>query len=475
MSPKDSAIPLWIDNSPVHTTTTFQVIQASSHSTIHYASSASASDATHTASSGQKAFQSWRNSLHTTRRDLILHVADYYASHEDEFVQSQIAETSCTQAWATQNVKGSISYLREIAAQISGIAGTIPPTEKPNTLGFVFREPVGVILCIAPWNAALILATRGIASAIAVGCTVVFKASEKCPGTHSLITKAFSECGAPAGVLNQVQCRREDAGNLTETLIAHDAIRKVEFIGSAAVGRVIGQVAAKYLKPIVLELGGKCPALVLDDADLQEAAKQCALGAVLNHGQICFSTERISVLESVAQEFAELLVQEMRALGEKGVQGGAVSREIMENAVDVVRDAEGKCEKMLLGGRDDRKEGVSIGPAVILNPRKDSRIFDEETFGPSVSLHTVNDEEAAIELANKSDYGLNATVWTKDMRRFMKIARQLEYGQVHANTVSVYTSPTGSQGGVKGSGFGRMNGKWGLEEFVVEKFVTWCG
>lgn len=353
------------------------------------------------------------------------------------------------------------------------MTGTIPPTEKPNTIGFVFKEPIGPILCIAPWNAALILATRAIASAIAVGCTVVFKASELCPKTHAAITQAFVASGAPPGVLNQIQCRREDAEAVTETLIAHEGIRKVEFIGSAAVGKRIMGTAAKYLKPVLMELGGKCPALVLDDADLAEAAKQCALGAVLHHGQICFSTERIIVLSSVAEAFQKHLVKAMENMS--GPAGSAVSNSIAKHAEDVIRDAQDKGEKVLTGGVGNESGGLSLKPTIILNPSPSSRILDEETFGPSASLYVVSSDAEAIELANRSAYGLNATVWTRDMSRFMKMSRELEYGQVHANSISVYTSPTGSQGGVKGSGFGRQNGKWGLDEFVVEKFVSWCG
>jgi acyl-CoA reductase-like NAD-dependent aldehyde dehydrogenase len=145
-----STIPLWINNTPNHTASSFPVTQFSTNTTLHHASSASPSDATRAVSSAQTAFHSWSKTSHTTRRDLILRVAEYYTSHEDDFVASQVAETSCTHTWATQNVKGSISYLKEIAAQISSLTGFIPPTEKPGTTGFIFREPIGVILCIAP-------------------------------------------------------------------------------------------------------------------------------------------------------------------------------------------------------------------------------------------------------------------------------------------------------------------------------------
>ncbi|KAH7412025.1 Aldehyde/histidinol dehydrogenase [Phaeosphaeria sp. MPI-PUGE-AT-0046c] len=471
MSPANpDPIPLWINNKPITTSTTIPVTQASTSSIVHHACSASSKDAINAVTNSQTAFLSWRTSTHTTRRDLIVRVADHFAAHIESFIAAQILETSCTRSWATNNVHLSISYLREIAAQVSSVSGCIPPTEKPGTLGFVFKEPIGPVLCIAPWNAALILATRGVASAVAVGCTVVFKASEMCPLTHYLITQAFVEADAPTGVVNQIQCKREDAAQVTETVIAHEAIRKVEFIGSAAVGRAIGQLAAKYLKPVIMELGGKCPAIVLEDADLDEAASKCALGAVMHHGQICFSTERIIVLESVAEKFQSKLVEQMKGLDE--VAGSAVSQSIAQHAEDVIRDAQ---DKVIVGGLDGNATGSSLKPTIVLNPGPSSRIYDEETFGPSASLYVVKDDAAAIELANKSSYGLNATVWTKDMARFMKIARELEYGQVHANTVSVYTSPTGSQGGVKSSGFGRQNGKWGLDEFVVEKFVSWCG
>jgi acyl-CoA reductase-like NAD-dependent aldehyde dehydrogenase len=232
-------------------------------------------------------------------------------------------------------------------------------------------------------------------------------------------------------------------------------------------------IAAKYLKPVLMELGGKCPAIVLEDADIGEAAKQCALGAVLHHGQICFSTERIIVLSGVAAAFQKHLVKAMK--GMQGPAGSAVSENIAAHAEEIILDAQDKGDKVLIGGVGEERGGLCLSPTLILNPAPSSRIFNEETFGPSASLYVVSSDEEAIALANRSMYGLTATVWTKDMSRFLTISRGLEYGQVHANSISIYTSPTGSQGGVKGSGFGRQNGKWGLDEFVVEKFVSWCG
>ncbi|KAJ4350401.1 uncharacterized protein N0V89_009022 [Didymosphaeria variabile] len=465
-------VPLWIDGEalPTDSLTTFPVIQSTTGNIVHHAASATTKEALRAVESSKAAFKSWRNANHVTRRELILKAAAYYEHHADLFIKTQISETSCDEAWAKQNLDLACRYLREIAAVVSSVNGTIPQLEKPGVMGFVFKEPVGPVLCIAPWNAALILATRGVASAIAAGCTVVFKASELSPKTHHLITQAFVEAGVPKGVLNQIQTRREDAAEVTEAIIAHEAIRKVEFIGSAAVGRVIGQVAAKYLKPVLMELGGKGPAVVLDDADLEEAAKLAAMGAVINHGQICFSTERIIVHEAVAERFQQLLVKAMDNAG--GHAGSAVSSGIGKHANDVLRDVESSGEKFLMGGPSD--SDIQLRPTIVLNPST-SRIVDEETFGPSASLYVVSSDEAAIELANRSAYGLNATIWSNNMERALKMSRQLEYGQVHINSISVYTSPTASQGGVKGSGFGRQNGKWGIEEFLLDKFVSWHG
>jgi acyl-CoA reductase-like NAD-dependent aldehyde dehydrogenase len=355
-----------------------------------------------------------------------LRVAAHYEANADKLVKLQMDETSCNEAWGRQNVDLAVRYLKEIAACISSLTGVIPPIEKPNTMGFVFKQPIGPVLCIAPWNAALILATRGVASAIAAGCTVVFKASELSPRTHFAITEAFTEAGVPPGVLNQIQARREDAAEITEAIIAHEAIRKVEFIGSAAVGRIIGQVAAKYLKPVLMELGGKGPAVVLDDADLEEAAKLCALGAVLNHGQICFSTERIIVHKGAAEKFQGLIAEAMKGMDSQS--GAAVSESIAQHAVDVLNDAQAKGEKFLVGGVDPSKP-LTLRPTIVLQPEH-SRIVDEETFGPSASLYVVESDEAAIALANRTAYGLNATIWSRNMERALNMAKELECGQV---------------------------------------------
>lgn len=416
----------------------------------------------------------WKRASAIQRRDIILDAANIFEKRRDELIKAQMDETSCDDTWASNNVKTSIGYMREISSCVSNIRGEIPTVDKPDTFAFVFREPVGPVLVIPPWNAALVLATRAMTSAIGAGCTVVLKASELSPLTHSLIVDIYHEAGLPAGVINSVQCDRADAAAITEALIADQRIRKVEFIGSAAVGRIVGATAAKHLKPVLMELGGKCPALVLDDANLRKAAKMCAIGATVHHGQICFSTERVIVLKSVAEEFQKYLVEAMANM--KPSQ--AVHSGIADKARDILQEAKDKGNEFLVGGPEMVvKNGVKPS-IVVVSPKADKsdlKIVDEETFGPSASLYVVETDEDAVRLANASAYGLNATVHTENMERGLKIGKELEYGQVHINSVSVYTSWTGPQGGVKGSGWGRQNAHWGLDQFMVDKFITYHG
>jgi acyl-CoA reductase-like NAD-dependent aldehyde dehydrogenase len=319
-------------------------------------------------------------------------------------------------------------------------------------MAFIYKEPIGPVLVIPPWNAALVLCTRALASAVGAGCTAVLKASELSPYTHSLVHDIFIDAGAPPGVINLLISARSNAAETTEALISNPAIRKIDFIGSAAVGRIIGATAARHLKPVLMELGGKCPAIVLDDANLERAAMMCARGALMHHGQICFSTERIIVQRSIAQKFTDALVTAVKNLAAQGVAGTAVSESIAQHAYDVLQDAKSRGSRFIIGDAEweDGGKKKTLKPAIVsVDPKAEPsslRIIDEETFGPSASLYIVDTDEEAIEIANRSAYGLNASVHTQDLERGLKVGRELEYGQVHLNFLTAYTSRKSSFG-----------------------------
>ncbi|KAK3117758.1 hypothetical protein LTR53_000568 [Teratosphaeriaceae sp. CCFEE 6253] len=480
-----SVVPLFIDGTalPIDTSRVQPVISSASDEPVHYYATADLSACDQACDAAWSAFNGntldtgcsgWKRASANTRRDTIIRAADLFEARREELINAQMAETSCQRGWAMNNVQITVGYLREIASCVSNIRGSIPTIDKPDTFAFVFKEPVGPVLVIPPWNAALVLATRAITSALGAGCTVVLKCSELSPLTHSLIVDIYHAAGLPQGVLNSLQTCRDNAAEITDRLIANPHIRKIEFIGSAAVGRIIGATAAKHLKPVLMELGGKGPAIVLEDANLQKAALLCAKGATLHHGQICFSTERIIVLERIAPQFQDVLVKAMR--NESG--GQAVHSGIAEKARDILQEAKDQGNAFLIGGPEMALPNGMKPSIVVVDPKtpKDKlRIVDEETFSPSASLYVVASDVEAIRVANASSYGLNATIHSTNMERALKMGRELEYGQVHVNSISVYTSWTGPQGGVKGSGWGRQNAGWGLEEFVQEKFITYHG
>lgn len=295
------------------------------------------------------------------------------------------------------------------------------------------------------WNATLNLCTRALAASIGAGCTTVLKASELCPYTHNLIADIFTTAGAPPGVINFICAARDDASEVTEHLIANEHIRKVDFIGSPSVGKIITATAATYLKPVLLELDGKCPAIVLDDAELEEAAGKCARGALMHHGQICFSTECIIVQRNVAEPFTKALVAAVEALEAQDFAGTAVSEDIARHALEVLKEAKCKGLRFIVGDAAYRTgHPSSLVPAIVAvdpatNPN-DLRIVDEETFGPSASLYIVDTDVEAVKLANRSAFGLNAAIHTTNLERGMRLGRELEYGQVHLNCETVYVS-----------------------------------
>ena len=285
------------------------------------------------------------------------------------------------------------------------------------------------------WNAALVLCARSVANALAAGCTVVLKSSELCPWTHQFIAETFREAGFPAGSVNTVMADRAAGPEITETIIAHPSIRKVEFIGSAAVGRIIGSVSAKHLKPILMELGDQSPAIVLDDADLQKAAQLCAQGAMFHQGQVCFSTERIIVHSSVKDEFTRLLVD---AVSKMPIVGTSAVTKAGANKAKAAVDAAIAEGAKFAYGSSEMVGPASMSPSILTNVSPKSVISTGEAFAPTAFVMGFETEEEAIEEANSRISGLSASVFTKNHERGLRIARELEFGSVNINNMTLF-------------------------------------
>ena len=440
------------------------------------APAASVNDAIAAVDSAAEAFKTWSLTGPGERRALLLKAADALEAKTPKFVEAVSAETGATGMWAGFNVMLAASMVREAAALTTQITGEVIPSDVPGSLAMGVRQPAGVVLGIAPWNAPVILAVRAVCVPLACGNTVVLKGSENCPRTHQLIAEAFQDAGFPAGVLNYITNAPADAGAVVEAMVAHPAVRRVNFTGSTRVGRLIALTCAKHLKPVVLELGGKAPLLVLDDANLDDAVNAAAFGAFANSGQICMSTERLIVDRKVADDFVTMFAKKARSLPlgdprkpEPVVLGSVIGMGTVEHCNALIADALERGAKLVCGGRAD----TTLMPATILDHVTPAmRIYHEETFGPVKCIVRVDGVEAAIACANDSEYGLSAAVFGRDLARAMNVARRIESGICHINGPTVHDEAQMPFGGVKGSGMGRFGGKAGVHAFTELRWIT---
>ncbi|MFB9950681.1 aldehyde dehydrogenase [Rhizobium puerariae] len=439
------------------------------------APAATLDDADAAVAAAAAAFPAWSALGPNARRALLLKAADTLDGMREDFVRTMIEEIGTTEVWAAFNVKLAAGMLREAASLTTQISGEVIPSDKPGCVAMSVRQAAGVSLGIAPWNAPIILGVRAVAVPVACGNTAVLKASELCPGTHRLIGEVFRQAGFPAGVVNVITNAPEDAPAIVERLIANSAVKRVNFTGSTRVGRIIGELAARHLKPVLLELGGKAPLLVLDDADLDAAVAAVAFGAFINQGQVCMSTERVIVDEAVADRFVEKLAAKAASLpaGDPRsgpvVIGSLIDEAPAKRVMELIEDAVAKGAKRVAGG--DRS-GTIIPASVVDHVTSEMRIYSEESFGPVVSVIRANGVEDAIRLANDTEYGLSAAVFGRDVARALGVARRIESGICHINGPTVHDEAQMPFGGVKGSGYGRFGGQAGIAEFTDLRWIT---
>lgn len=422
------------------------------------------------------AFPVWSVMGPNARRAILMKAATALEARAEAFVEAMMGEIGATKGWALFNLGLAASMVREAAALTTQIAGEVIPSDKPGCVAMALREPVGVILGIAPWNAPIILGVRAIAVPLACGNAVILKASEQCPRTHSLIVEAFAEAGFPEGTVSIVTNAPADAADVVGALIDAKEVRRINFTGSTAVGRIIAKRAAEHLKPCLLELGGKAPLIVLDDADLDEAVKAAAFGAFMNQGQICMSTERIVVDAAIADEFVAKFAARAKALPEGDptknaacVIGPMVAKESGPRLNALIDDALAKGATLASGGRAN---GALMPATIVDHVKPGMKIYDEETFGPITTVVRVQGVDEAVSVANDTAYGLSAGVFGRDVTRALAVALQVDCGSVHVNGATVQNEAQAPYGGMKDSGYGKFDGRAVIDEFTELKWIT---
>lgn len=431
-------------------------------------------DADAAVAAAQAAFPAWAALAPNERRARLLKAAEMLEDRAPEFL-AVAGETGAMANWYGFNVHLAANMLREAAAMTTQIYGEVIPSDMSGSFAMALRQPCGVVLGIAPWNAPVILGTRAVAMPLACGNTLVLKASELSPAVHRLIGQVLQDAGLGDGVVNVITNAPEDAPAIVARLIANPAVRRVNFTGSTHVGRIIGELSARHLKPALLELGGKAPLLVLDDADLDAAVEAAAFGAYFNQGQICMSTERLIVDAKVADAFIDKLASKVASLRAGDPQDGA---SVLGSLIDIsagqrikalIDDALAKGVRLVTGGLLDG----SIMQATLLDGvTRDMRLYHEESFGPvAVVLRGAGDEEL-LRLANDSEFGLSAAIFSRDVSRALLLAQRVESGICHINGPTVHDEAQMPFGGVKASGYGSFGSKASIDFFTQLRWVT---
>lgn len=439
---------------------------------IKQATSKQLDEAYQAASSAQK---EWAQKTPAERASLMYNVVNVLDQRQDEIVDWLIKESGSTRIKAMVEFGSARSITLEAASFPNRVHGEIRASNTPGKENFVYREPIGVVAVISPWNFPLHLTQRSIAPALALGNAVVLKPASDTPITGGLLlAKVFEEAGLPKGLLNVVVGAGSEIG---DAIVTHDIPSFVSFTGSTSVGKHIGELAngGEYIKQVALELGGNSPFVVLKDADIEQAVKAAAFGKFLHQGQICLAINRIIVEDEIYDDFVERFLAHVKALnvGDPNKQDTAVGPIINEKQVKSLKEKIAKAQeegaKMILSGEI---KGQVVPPHIFTEVTRDMDLSRNEVFGPLVGIIRAKDEDDALSIANDSMYGLSSAVFTADMQKGLRFARGIRAGMTHINDISVNDESNMPFGGEKNSGIGRFNGEWILEEFTRTHWIS---
>lgn len=461
---------LIIDGRPVHPDPlgSFDRRGPLSDGIVTRAAAARAGEARTAAAAAAKAFSAWAATPDHDRIAMLDCAASLMEAAADEIVAIACDEVGSTPDWVRFNVEIAAAMLRQ-TRDLADMMSADPVRHGKHILR---RRPAGVVLGIAPWNAAVALAVRAVAAPLACGNTVVLKGSELCPKTHEWVAELINSAGLPPGVLNFITHAPDHASEVVETLIAHPAVRRVNFTGSTRVGREIAVTAARHLKPCLLELSGKGTMIVLADADLDHAAQAAAHGSFFNQGQVCMSTERVLVEESVADAFIARFraeTEKLRFAGGERPLGALISPNAALRVRALVDDALAKGARLVTGGE---LSGGGLQPTILDQIVPGMRIYAEEAFGPIAGVVRVGDRDEALAIANDTEFGLVASVFTADTSVALEMLGEIETGIGHVNGSTVHDDPGMPFGGVKSSGYGRFGGTEALREFTECQWIA---
>ena len=464
----------WVGGSAGH----IEVLNPANGTLIAKTVNGSAENARDAVEAAAVAFKNWSKMPAKERSSYLRKWHDLILENADDLGALMTAEQGKPLSEAIGEVKYGAGFIEFYAEECKRVMGDIIPTVANDRRLLVYKQPVGVVGCITPWNFPNAMITRKAAPAMAAGCTVVIKPDAGTPLSALALCELAERAGIPAGVLNVVV--GSDAQAIGEVLTQHEKIAKFTFTGSTAVGKILMAQCASTVKKVSLELGGNAPFIVFDDADIDEAVTHCVATKFRNCGQTCVCTNRIFVHETIATDFTEKLQHSIAALKvadgfEEGADiGPLINSQALEKMDALLADAVDKGAKVLLGGARHQLGQNFYQPTLLSNISDSMRLANEEIFGPIAAVQTFTTEDEVVEKANATEYGLAAYFFTRDIGRVMRVSEDLEYGIVCSNS-GVFSTEVAPFGGWKQSGIGSEGGKEGIADFYETKFHSLGG
>jgi succinate-semialdehyde dehydrogenase/glutarate-semialdehyde dehydrogenase len=419
--------------------------------------------------------QSWAKHPPRERGEILRRAYEKIVARVDDLALLMTLEMGKPLGEARAEVAYAAEFFRWFAEEAVRIDGSYAVAPNGSGRLLVMRQPVGPSILITPWNFPMAMGTRKIGPAVAAGCTMVIKPARQTPLSMLALAEILEECGLPPGVLNVITT--SSSGSVMAPLIKDPRTRKLSFTGSTEIGRQLLAQAADGVLRVSMELGGNAPFLIFDDADVDAAVEGAMIAKMRNIGEACTAANRFHVAPGVAEEFTHKLAERMAALKvgrgtEEGVQVGPLIDGVQRDKVDeLVRDALGKGARVVVGGQKRDGSGYFYQPTVLSDIPGSAALLQEEIFGPVAPIATFQEEEAAIAAANNTEYGLVAYVYTRDLKRALRVVEALETGMVGLNQ-GLVSNPAAPFGGVKASGIGREGGRDGILEFLETKYVA---
>lgn len=459
---------------------TFEVVNPATGEVFATVAHAGTEDVNLAVQSAEKAFNSrrWHAMPALERGRVLRKVADLIRKNQMELAQIMTRENGMPVSMAMfveiPMAADAFDFYASLVVQPLGEVTPFSLSAPSEHLSWTMKEPIGIAGLITPWNFPLLMPVWKIAPALAAGCPSILKPAPETPLTALKLAELCKEAGIPDGMLH-VLPGTDEAG---KSIVSHPNIPKIAFTGATSTGKHILKSASEHLKRVTLELGGKSPNIIFEDADLDEAARTALFGIFYNSGQVCQAGSRILVHESVYDEFLEKLVARAQKLtvgpgtDMKNNLGPVINKEQHEKILNYIESGKSEGAKLLCGGNipEDKENGYFVEPTVFSNVSSDMRIAQEEIFGPVVSVIPFKDDNEAVQIANDTIYGLAAAVWTRDIKRGLRMAQRVKSGTLWINTYQVL-SPTLPFGGFKQSGIGRENGLRALDNYLETKSV----